>query len=458
KIKKALKEFCEIPQGDLYLMPSEAEGVRVALINHFISNQLPFIGIAKHYVTIRDVDELLDHSYWSPRRSGKIGGKAAGLFLAYKILLPRLSERDPELEKYLAIPDSYYFNSGIFSDFIDYNGLLQFHTQKYKTREAIEEEYRTISQLFARASFPPDTVQMFRQFLQKVGEHPLILRSSSFLEDNVGYAFSGKYDSVFVANQGDLEQRLGEFIWGLKRVHMSTYGPAPIMYRREHNLLDFDEKMSVLVQKVVGRPVGSHFHPFAAGVAYSYNLYRWTPRIRKEDGLVRLVYGLGTRAVDRVGRDYARMIPLSHPTLRPEVSADQIVKYSQRYVDTLNLQTGEVEELTFPEVLKQAGEEDRYLALSYNRDGHLAAPLFKHQNLPLEHSCLTFENFLTKTPFVRLMKKVLRRLEQAYGRPIDVEFAWHDGKLYLLQCRTLPLVEELEAVQIPEDLPEDQVV
>ena len=46
-IKQALKEFCEIPMGDLYISPNEAEGVRVALINHFISNQLPFIGIAK---------------------------------------------------------------------------------------------------------------------------------------------------------------------------------------------------------------------------------------------------------------------------------------------------------------------------------------------------------------------------------------------------------------------------
>jgi len=73
KIKQALKEFCEIPMGGLHISPNEAEGARVALINHFISNQLPFIGIAKNYITIRDIEELVDNIYWSRRRPGKVG-------------------------------------------------------------------------------------------------------------------------------------------------------------------------------------------------------------------------------------------------------------------------------------------------------------------------------------------------------------------------------------------------
>lgn len=458
KIQNALKEFCNVPQGDLFIDPVAAEGVRVALINHFISNQLPFIGISKQYITIRDVDEMLDHSYWNRRRPGKIGGKAAGMFLAYKIILPRLKEKDLELERHVVIPESYYFNSGIFSDFIDYNELYHFHSQKYKTRDAIEEEYKNISQLFERASFPPDVVEGFREFLEGVGEDPLILRSSSLLEDNFGSAFSGKYDSVFLANQGSLEKRLNEFIWGLKRVHMSTYGPAPILYRRDHNLLDFDEKMSVLVQKVVGRRVGKAFFPFAAGVAYSKNPYRWTPRIRKEDGIVRLVFGLGTRAVDRVGSDYPRMIPLSHPALRPEVDAGQIAKYSQRQVDVLNLESGFVESLSFQDIMKKSPPDQHFYALSVNESGHLAPPMFKGQKVDVGRGCITFDNFLRKTPFVSLMRKILQKLEAAYGHPVDVEFAWERDRLYLLQCRTLAIAEDLEQVFLPEDVPEDAVI
>ena len=66
------------------------------------------------------------------------------------------------------------------------------------------------------------------------------------------------------------------------------------------------------------------FFPFASGVMFSRNVYAWNPKIKKEEGLVRLVFGLGTRAVDRVGSDYPRMIPLSHPQLRPEMTADRI--------------------------------------------------------------------------------------------------------------------------------------
>lgn len=458
QIKKALSAFCEIPEGDLYIPPNEAIGTRVALINHFISNQLRFIGIAKHHITIRDINELCNQSYWSRRRSGRIGGKAAGMLLAYKILLPRLSKRDPELEKHVVIPESYYFNSGIFSDFLDYNGLEEFRSQKYKSRETIEEEYKTMARLFERAAFPPDLVEQFRDFLQKVGEHPLILRSSSLLEDNFGYAFSGKYDSVFLGNQGDLQTRLQDFMRGLKRVHMSTFGPAPILYRMDHDLLDFDERMSVLVQKVAGRRWGDYFFPFAAGVAYSRNTYRWTPRIKMEQGLVRLVLGLGTRAVDRVAGDYPRMIALSHPMLRPEVGTDQIRKYSQKMVDVLNLKENRLETLGLGELLCRVVHPDFHQAVSLVQDGHLAPPMFKTQPLDPDKCCITFENFLTRSPFVKLLRKILHRLEEAYGHPVDIEFAWDQGKLHLLQCRTLALGSNDHSVRLPAEVPEEKIL
>lgn len=458
KIKKALKEFCAIPQGDLFISPSEAEGVRVALINYFISNQLPFISIAKKHITIRDSDDMLDHSYFSSRRPGKIGGKAAGVMLAHKILLPRLAEANPDFEKYIKVPQSFYFNSGIFSDFLDYNGLHEFHTRKYMTREEIEEEYKNISKTFNRASFPPDVDETFREFLENIGERPLILRSSSLLEDNFGFAFSGKYDSVFLANQGDLETRLKDFVNGLKKVHMSTYGPSPILYRKAHNLLDFDERMSVLVQEVVGRRFGDYFFPFSAGVAFSYSSYSWTPRIKREDGVVRLVLGLGTRAVDRVGSDYPRMIPLSHPTLRSEIGAEEICKYSQKTVDILNLESGRLESVPYISLLNETNHPELYYALAIKQDGHLAAPMFKTQKFDINRTCVTFDNLISKTPFIKIIKNALRVLEEAYGRPVDVEFAWDAEKLYILQCRCLSITREDEEVHIPEDIPDQDIL
>jgi hypothetical protein len=458
KIFNVLREFCEIPKGEVYISREEAEGIRVALISRFISSQLPFISLAKNHITIRDVDSLLEHTRWSRKRPGKLGGKAAGMILAHKILLPILEERDPELEAYVRVPETWYLNSGVFSEFLDRNNLYLFHTYKYRDREAIEEEFSRIEERFRFASFAPEVVEDFRKILEEIGEHPIIIRSSSMLEDNFGLAFSGKYLSIFLTNQGDIETRLNHFIMGLKKVFASTFGPDPILYRRDHGLLDYDERMAMVVQKVVGRQFGDYFFPFAGGVMFSRNVHAWNPKIKKEEGLVRLVFGLGTRAVDRVGSDYPRMIPLSHPQLRPEVTGDQIRKYSQRQVDVLNLKKGALETIDFRTLKTRIDNPDLFYAVSIQKDDHLFPPLFKTQGLKEEDICLTFDNFLTKTKFVPLAKKILSRIEDTYGRPVDIEFAWDADTFYLLQCRSLSIRKEKEIVELPEEVNRDKIL
>jgi hypothetical protein len=205
------------------------------------------------------------------------------------------------------------------------------------------------------------------------------------------------------------------------------------------------------VQKVAGRRWGDWFFPLAAGVMYSTNAWAWNQKIRKSDGLVRLVFGLGTRAVDRVGGDYPRMVPLSHPLLRPEVTADQVFKYSQKMVDAINLRTGRLETVGFRALAAESPHPDLFLAASLMEDGQMRAPLFRTQDLPPDSLCLTFENFLGKSAFVELAKKVLSTVQAAYGRPVDMEFAWDDNRLYLLQCRSLSLRREVSRVVLPRD-------
>jgi hypothetical protein len=458
EVFKALREFCDIPKGEVYISREEAEGIRVALITRFISSHLPFISLAKNYITIRDIDDILKRTLWSRKRPGKLGGKAAGMILAHRILLPMLEKGDPELEDVIRVPDAWYLNSGVFSEFLDRNNLYLFHTFKYKDRETIEREVERIEEKFRFATFAPEVVEDFRRILEEIGQHPIIIRSSSMLEDSFGLAFSGKYLSVFLTNQGDIETRLTQFIIGLKRVFASTFGPDPILYRMDHGLLDYDERMAMVVQKVVGQRFGDYFFPFASGVMFSRNVYAWNPKIKKEEGLVRLVLGLGTRAVDRVGSDYPRMVPLSHPQLRPEVTAQQIMKYSQKQVDVLNLKKGIMETVDFRTLSSEIDHPDLFSAVSILREGHLAPPMFKTHDLKGEDFCLTFDNFLTKTPFVPMAKKILSKVEAAYGRPVDVEFAWDGNKFYLLQCRSLSIRKELEKVPIPENIPKEHIL
>ena len=458
QIREAVREFCSIPQGSLYIPPGDAIGVRVALINRFISEQLPFLGVARNHITIRDMDQLMERIIWNPRRGGRIGGKSAGMFLAYKIILPLLGPKEPEFEKYVAIPESHYFTSGLLTDFLDSNQLYSLHSQKYKSREEIEEEFGQIAATIQNASFPPDILAQFRDFLTKIGQHPLIIRSSSLLEDNVGYTFSGKYDSVFIANQGEIEVRLNEFTSALKQVLTSLFSPRAILYRHDRSLLDFDERMSILVQKVVGRRFGNYFFPTAAGVAFSQNIYTWTSRIVRSDGLLRMVFGLGTRAVDRIGPDYPRMVPLSHPLLRPEARAEDIKKYSQKLVDVIDLNSRSVVTIPAADLFRQIDHPDLYYAVSVDDEGHLSAPLFKNREIDKAHACITFDNLLSKTPLANLMKSILKRLEEAHGRPVEMEFAWDDGRLYILQCRPLAASRLVEKVEIPKNIAPEKVL
>ncbi|MDR1710029.1 MAG: PEP/pyruvate-binding domain-containing protein [Candidatus Accumulibacter sp.] len=454
QIWRALREFCDIPTGDLYISPEESEGIRVSLLSYYISSQINLVGIAKNHVTIRDIDGVVSHMIGRTAYPGKLGGKAAGMIVAHKILRPMLAEKDPDFEKYIDVPDTWYISSGVFYDFIDRNHFYFFHTHKYRDRDTIDKEYQRVEGLFENASFPADVVEEFRALIRQIGEHPIIVRSSSFLEDSLGLAFSGKYQSIFLANQGGEDERLEAFIRGVKTVLASMYGPDPIIYRKDHGLLDFDERMAMIVQKVVGRRFGDWFLPMAAGVAYSFNSWAWTPKIGKSDGLVRLVYGLGTRAVDRVGGDYPRMVALSHPLLRPEVSADQIWKYSQKMVDAINLKNGRLETVDFRSLAEQTGHPDLFFAASSLKDGEMRAPLFRTDDLDPSALCVTFENFLAKSPFVPLVKKMLARVQAAYGCPVDMEFAWDDDKLYILQCRSLALRKDMR-VTIPQAIPDD---
>ena len=293
--------------------------------------------------------------------------------------------------------------------------------------------------------------------LDEIGQHPIIVRSSSYLEDNSGFAFSGKYISIFLGNQGKLEDRLRALETAMKEVYSSVFSPDVMAYRRERGLLDYNERMCLLVQEVVGRRYGKYFFPTAAGVAVSRNNYSWTPRIRRNDGLMRLVMGLGTRAVDRVGSDYPRLVPLGQPLLRPESSVQQIYKYSQRQVDVLNLETNQLVTVPLKDILAESLPQGITSLLSIDRDGMLM-PMMGNTNLDNERYCLTFEGLLKNPKFIKVMHKVMRTLEATIGHPVEVEFAYQDGKIFILQCRAFSQFDEPDNVKIPENYPAEKTL
>lgn len=456
-LAEQIHRFCELPLGETKLAPAEVVGTRVGLTRHLVSDQLEFIGIAKNFLRIRDFDDLTRRIVGSDAGMGRIGGKAGGMALAHRILSDMESGQEPFLP--VAIPDSYFLRSDVVDDFLRLNRLDEYQSQKYKPIEDVAREYPLIRGVFRNSDFPLKIVHELRRILSEIGPHPLVVRSSSLLEDRVGTAFCGKYASVFVANQGTLEQRLEALLGAIAEVYASALAPDPILYRQEHNLIDYVEEMAVLIQRVVGVTIGHFLFPPVAGVAFSRNEYRWSPRIQRKDGLMRLVMGLGTRAVDRSGSEYPRMVALGNPTLRPESSVEEILSRAQRTFDVIDTQKNRLRSVRLEEILESgSGFPMLDKVVSIHREGELYAPALERVDEEPAAMCITFDKLIRATPFVERIRSMLTRLEDVYGRPVDLEFATDGQKLYILQCRTQSQATESGPVEIPESVPAKDVI
>jgi hypothetical protein len=429
----------------------------VVLTKGLISDQLGFVGIAKDLFTVHDLHGIRHRRIGR----GKIGGKAAGMLLAWKILSLDESNQAMDLKSRLLIPESYFIGADVFYDFMSVNDLHYLGDQKYKSREEIVADYAHVREAFIGGRFPQDVVDGLRQVLTRVGQRPLIVRSSSLLEDNFGTSFAGKYDSFFCPNQGSPEENLEDLLLAISKVYASTLSPDALYYRREMGLLDYDERMAILLQEVQGDHHGDYFYPTLAGVAFSHNPFRWTTKIRREDGFLRLVWGLGTRAVDRPVNDHARMVALSHPQLRPEKGATQIRRYSQHYADVLNLAENRFEVKPVSELLSTGSASTQFL-VSIDRGDYLQPPITFDPSLPPRELVLTFENLLTRTRFAPLLKAILGALSKRFDRPVDVEFTADilpgypepDFRIHLLQCRPQASQQVIHAVEMPATIAE----
>lgn len=448
--------------------PEMFEGVKhhlreiiVVLLKGLVSDQLAFIRIARKYIDIFDLKAIKARKLgW-----GKIGGKAAGMLLAYKIVTHPDDDDELDLSNYVTIPENYFIGSDIYYDFKTVNELEYTTSLKYRSREEIEREYPRIRDAYLQSRFPDDVVDRLRKLLEQVGNSPLIVRSSSLLEDNFGSAFAGKYDSFFLPNQGTVEENLSALLKAIAQVYASVLSPDALFYRQIQGLDDYDERMAILIQKVQGERHGKYFFPFVAGVGFSRNPFIWNNKLKREEGFLRIVYGLGTRAVDRVDRDYPRMIGLSHPQLRPAKTAREIKRYSQRFMDVINLEENRLETIPVSQVLSTEFPGVQYLASV--DEGDYVKPMFSlGSSVPPDKLVLTFDNLLKNTEFVTLMKTILKKLERHYRQPVDIEFTvqFTPGhpkpglKIVLLQCRPLSNQEWNRDITVPTDvLPEDVV-
>src|SRR5215472_4108627 len=246
----------------------------------------------------------------------------------------------------------------------------------------------------------------------------------------------------------------------IAEVYASIFGPDPTEYRAERGLLDVHEEMGIMIQEVVGQTLGKYFLPACSGVAFSHNEFRWSARIRREDGLIRLVPGLGTRAVDRVADDYPVLIAPGQPNLRANVTVEEVLRYSPRRVDVINLALNTFETVDAKELLRSCGARYPQIrnAVSVIDQDRIEQPVGLVPDFHRQDVVFTFEGLIRKTSFVSYIRELLLLLQEKLGGPVDLEFAYDGINFYLLQCRPQSYSGDAAPVAIPQDLPADRVI
>ena len=385
--------------------------------------------------------------------TGMIGGKACGMLLARQLIKTWLPDQIGNLEPH----DSYYIGSDVFYTYVVHNDCWNLRIQQRAEREQFTASVE-FGQRLKQGRFPQNIREQFRRMLDYFGQSPIIVRSSSFLEDGFGNAFAGKYESVFCASGGDPEQRLLAFEDAVKTVYASTMDPSVLEYRKRRGLFEHDEQMAILVQRVSGSRYGDLFMPMAAGVGFSYNAYPWMEGMDPGAGMLRLVMGLGTRAVDRTEGDYPRIIGLDRPTAVTQTDVASQHKYSQRMIDVLDISSNQFCAKPLNTLLNSLPNWYKNLVLSHDFE---AEQRLRETGKIRDIVFANCQGLVENGEFITLMRQILKTLQEQYGCPVDIEFAVNgsetgDFAVNLLQCRPLH-VDAAESVDIPEG-PDEQVL
>lgn len=427
----AIRFLGQLTDQGVELSDALLKAVPVHLIRRFLSDRLEYVQIAKDHLAKEDFHDLIRCMVYHQGSHGKLGAKGARLFLAAHILRKEQASR-PELKR-IRIPKTWFITTDCLFAFLTQNDFEDLANQKYKKLDQIREEYPLVRQFFRQAQFPPEIARGMAMALDDFGDVPLVVRSSSLLEDQFGAEFSGMYVSRFVANSGRKTERLHALLDAVAELYASVFSADPIGFRARHGLLDFEEDVGVMVQEAVGIPVGSHFMPPFAGIAHSGNLSLDSPY----EGSVRLVFGLSTQLRDSAGAGVSF-------GLGPKITRlDDAQSSPQQRMTVFNRAVNRIETLDIREFMNTYGQRlvgvERIISMP--REGMAASTSMSEFDFARDPWTVNFEGLIRDTPLALQLRSALEVLTNAFRSPLDLEFASDGHDILLLDCRPPKLAE-----------------
>jgi len=387
---------------------------------------------------------------------GAYGGKGRGLAFINSLL------HKTDLASHLKglkirMPHTAIIGADEFDRFIEENNL-----QEIKDLNLSDEE---INKRFLKARLSNELVKKLDEFLDCF-KRPLAVRSSGLFEDSLTQPFAGIFETYIIPNNHpDKNQRLQQLIDAIKLVFASTFSNVAVNYSRalDHKL--GEEKMSIVIQELVGREHKGYYYPYISGVAQSYNYYPFAS-MKPRDGFAVIAIGLGSYVVE--GERAYRFAP-KYPKIQLNSLEDQI-KQSQSYFYAVDLKHPDINLLNGP--LSAIKKVDLYDAISHGTLNHLVSTYDFNNDVMYpgvdENGVLVtnFANILQNEyiPLPEMIQDVLDSLKQAFDTPVEIEFAVDlepdedgDATFYILQVKPLLMPSEDYTFK-PEELDKDKLI
>jgi hypothetical protein len=381
---------------------------------------------------------------------GSLGGKARGLgFVSTLINNYQIQNQFENVRVY--IPSAVIVGTDVFDAFVDENDLREFALNA-------TDDVEITKRFLDAKKFPEAILGELAAFLDLIKE-PLAVRSSSLLEDSQYHPFAGVYETYFIPNQHENPLiRLSEVLNAIKKVYASTFYQGAKSYINVTSYQPDEEKMAVIIQKMIGAAHNDRFYPDFSGVAKSYNYYPIPPQ-KSSEGAVSVALGLGKTVVD--GGKTVKFSP-AHPNHLPQFfSVKETLRNNQRYFYALDLSSNSQESYATHDVqIKQYSLDDAekdgslyYVGSTYSHENNAIsdglsrngprivsfAPVLKHKNFPLP----------------QILELLLEMGGWGMGTSIEIEFAVRMSvkpkqpkEFGLLQMRPVMLKREIEDLKI----------
>ncbi|HTE50876.1 MAG TPA: PEP/pyruvate-binding domain-containing protein [Kofleriaceae bacterium] len=368
---------------------------------------------------------------------GSIGGKARGLAFM-RLLLGRQPITDEFSGLVIAVPSAVVLGTGVFDRFLEENDLRGFALST--------DDPAAIERRFLAARFPQEAAADLAALLPRM-DYPLAVRSSSLLEDSQYQSFAGIYETFMIANRHPApERRLQELIQAIVRVYASTFSRQAKNYLRATPYRLEEEKMAVLVQRVVGAAHGDRFYPDFSGVARSHNFYPAAP-LTADDGIAAVALGLGRSVVNE--GNCLRFSPRWPQHLVQFSSVQDVLANSQRQFWALDLaRDNDMRESRYGLDVAEADGTLGALASTYSPENDAIHEGISRPGVRVVSfaSILKHEDF----PLARVLDRLLAIGRWGIGSPVEIEFAVDLARreLAFLQLRPLALAAESEDLVI----------